>query len=86
MIQITLRSLGGILSICQRRIGQRAMLTGTPNPPREPDTEAPTPTPRTHKEASRELAAKRDEMRNLVKEIDQEVADAEQRRSDREDQ
>jgi hypothetical protein len=48
--------------------------------------DAEEPTPKTHEEASRQVDTRRDEMRELVKEIDQEVAESRQRRSDREDQ
>jgi hypothetical protein len=61
------------------------MLNHDQDPPQEPDTKEPT-TPKTQEEASRQLHTRRDEMRELVKEIDREVADSEQRHSDREDQ
>jgi hypothetical protein len=53
--------------------------------PQSQDSEEPA-TPKTHAEASDQVETRRDEMRKLVKEMDQEVADSEQRRSDREDQ
>jgi hypothetical protein len=53
--------------------------------PQSQDAEELT-TPKTHEEASRQVDTRRDEMRELVKEMDQEVADSEQRRSDRGDQ
>jgi hypothetical protein len=41
------------------------------------------PRGRTFEEASRELEANRDKLRGLVREMDQEAADSEQRRSDK---
>jgi hypothetical protein len=49
-----------------------------------PSPESERDLPRTLREATGRLDAHRDKLRGLVKEMDQEVADAEQRRSDRE--
>jgi hypothetical protein len=58
------------------------MPTDPQNPPKTSESEQHTH--RAFEEAIRQLEAHREKVRELVKEMDQEVADAEQRRSDRE--
>ena len=60
------------------------MLNHDHDPPQEPGTKEPTTS--NAGGSIRQLDTRRDEMRELLKEIDQEVTDSEQRRSDREDQ
>lgn len=52
-------------------------------PTDSPDETEPERVPPTHEEASRQVDASRKKMRKVLKEMDQEVADAEQRQEDR---
>jgi hypothetical protein len=54
------------------------MPTDSPHPSEPPEREMPT-----REEASRQVDASREKMRELLKEMDQEVADAEQRQETR---
>jgi hypothetical protein len=53
-------------------------------PTDRPDQTEPELAPSTHEEASRQVDASREKMRKLLEEMNQEVADANQRQEERE--